>query len=70
MKLTKLALFAAMLALAARNRWRLTPALERTPSGETVARLTRSVTAEAAIGLAVLALAACLGTLAPPVEAF
>lgn len=66
----KLGLFAAMLALAAWNRWRLTPALGRAPGADTAARLVRSAMAEAAIGLAVLALVAWLGTLAPPVERF
>lgn len=60
----KLALFAAMLGLAALNRWRLTPALER---GEANARaaLKRSLCAELACGLALVGVVAVLGTLDP-----
>jgi len=61
----KLALFAAMLVLAARNRWRLTPALAARPD-TAAAALRRSVALEAGAGLAVLALVAWLGTLEPP----
>ena len=69
--LTKLALFAIMLALAARNRFRLTPALDaviaRGEEGSARAALLRSVTIEAGLGLTILALVAWLGTLAPPI---
>ena len=65
----KLLLFAAMLSLAANNRWRLTRALERTAaSGDSEGAWTRlriSVALEAASGAGVLALVAWLGTLAP-----
>jgi copper resistance protein D len=67
--IAKIILVGAMLMLAANNRWRLTPALERL--GESVdtesvlARLRASVMLEAAAGAAVLALVAWLGTLAP-----
>ncbi len=65
----KLVLFAAMLSLAANNRWRLTPALERAAASDhsegTWTRLRISVALEAAAGAAVLALVAWLGTLAP-----
>ena len=65
----KFMLFAAMLSLAANNRWRLTPALERVAaSGDCEVAWTRlriSVALEAAAGVAVLALVAFLGTLAP-----
>jgi putative copper resistance protein D len=64
--LAKLALFALMLALAARNRFRLTPALARTvDSPLALAALRRSVALEAAAGVAILALVAWLGTLDP-----
>lgn len=65
----KLALFGAMLALAANNRWKLTPALERETIADgtktTWGRLRLSVLLEAATGAAILALIAWLGTLAP-----
>jgi len=66
----KVLLFGAMLALAAANRFRLTPALGRVlgRSGETAAlsALRWSVMIEAAVGIMVLALVAWFGTLAPP----
>ncbi|MEO6041022.1 MAG: copper homeostasis membrane protein CopD [Croceibacterium sp.] len=68
----KLVLFAAMLALAARNRFRLTPVLAIARAGDPSAALgglRRSVLLEAGLGLAVLALVAWLGTLAPPAAA-
>jgi len=65
----KLVLFLAMLALAAANRFRLAPALATVgPPGRTelaLGRLRRSVAWETVAGLAVLALVAWLGTLAP-----
>lgn len=65
----KLVLFAAMLSLAANNRWRLTPVLERAAASDhsegAWTRLRISVALEAAAGAAVLALVAWLGTLAP-----
>lgn len=69
--LLKLALFAAMVVLAARNRYRLTPALGAAlESGDDAApslgRLRGSVLAEAAMGAAVLLVVALMGTLAPP----
>jgi putative copper resistance protein D len=64
--LAKLALFAMMLALAARNRFKLTPALARTAdSGAALATLRRSVAVEAAAGVAIVFLVALLGTLDP-----
>lgn len=60
----KLALFAAMLCLAALNRWRLTPALERGDAGARSA-LMRSLCAELACGLALVGVVAVLGTLDP-----
>ena len=69
--LAKLALFAGMLVLAARNRTRHTPALAAelagTPLGPaSVVRLRRSILTETALGLGVLGAVAWLGTLAPP----
>ncbi|MEO8724451.1 MAG: copper homeostasis membrane protein CopD [Sphingobium sp.] len=65
--MTKLALFTTMLALAATNRWRLTPALERS-AGDTsaaIAHLRLSLAVETAAALAILGLVALLGTLDP-----
>lgn len=74
--IVKLALFAAMLGLAASNRFRLTPALAH--AGEASAgkggvnqaiwRLRVSLATETSAAVAVLALVAWLGTLAPPIE--
>ena len=61
--LAKLVLFAAMLALAAANRYRHTPAVAE---GAPLGPVRRSLAWEAGLGLAVLALVAWLGTLAPP----
>lgn len=65
----KLLLFAAMLVLAALNRWRLTPALSvaiRDDNPESaVIRLRRSLLAEGSAAFAILALVAWLGTLDP-----
>jgi len=65
----KLLLFAAMLALAALNRWRLTPALGIGVHNDNavlaVAGLRRSLIAEGSAALAILALVAWLGTLEP-----
>lgn len=58
--LVKMALFGAMLLVAARNRWRLVPAL---PGGR--GALTRSLLLELALGVIVLAAVAWLGTLSP-----
>ncbi|AXK80152.1 hypothetical protein DW352_06240 [Pseudolabrys taiwanensis] len=58
----KLVLFAAMLAFAAVNRFRLTPAL---PSARARTALGRNTLAETGLGLAVLALVAVIGTLPP-----
>jgi putative copper resistance protein D len=66
----KLVLFVAMLAMAAINRYRLTPALEQAtdlgPRMAAIARLRRSVTLEALAGLAILGLVAVFGMLEPP----
>lgn len=60
----KLALFVAMLALAAGNRWRIVPALEQSEDGAQ-ARLRRSIVAEFAIGLVIVGVVAALGVLDP-----
>lgn len=70
--LAKLAVFAAMLALAAVNRFRLTPALAAgAAAGDAAALmgLRRSIALETAAAALVLALVAALGTLAPPAAA-
>jgi putative copper resistance protein D len=66
----KLALFAVMLALAAANRFRLTPDLGAALEGggsraPALAALRRSLALETTLSLAVLGLVAWLGTLAP-----
>ena len=67
----KLVLFAAMLALAAANRWRLTPALGRaldepdTDPASAARAMRRSLVLEALAGLAILALVAWFGMLEP-----
>lgn len=60
--LAKLALFCAMLGLAALNRYRLTPSL----AAATLRYVRASVAAEAVLGAGVLALVSWLGTLEPP----
>lgn len=70
--LAKLAVFAAMLGLAAVNRFRLTPALAAgAADGDAAALggLRRSIALETAAAVLVLALVAALGTLAPPAAA-
>lgn len=65
----KLALFLLMLALAAGNRWRLTPALEvaigNNDPASAIIRLRWSLLAEGSAAFAILALVAWLGTLEP-----
>jgi putative copper resistance protein D len=63
--LTKAAIFALLLALAAVNRWRLTPALDG-PDAETARRgLISSIAAETALGLLVVLAASALSSLEP-----
>ena len=68
----KLILFAGMLGLAARNRFRLTPAIAsgaNSGSLETAAAVRsigRSVALETGLALIILGLIAWLGTLSPP----
>lgn len=67
--LVKLGLFAAMLGFAALNRFRLTPNLAAALPGDAAPELhalSRSIALETATGLAILALVAVLGVLAPP----
>jgi putative copper resistance protein D len=68
----KLVLFAAMLALAAANRYRLVPrlnaALAQTgPHEESVSLLRRNIALETGLALLVLAVVSLMGTLEPPV---
>jgi copper resistance protein D len=60
----KLALFGVMLAIAALNRWRLTPALAAGRAGANK-QLRRSLMLETGLMLAVLALVSALGLLDP-----
>lgn len=69
--LLKLALFAAMVAVAARNRYRLTPALGTAletggDAAPSIGRLRGSVLLETALGAAILLVVAWMGTLPPP----
>ncbi len=67
--LVKLGLFGAMAALAAVNRWRLTPAFrpeETSHLSSVVVALRRSIALETGAGGLVIAAVAWLGTLAPP----
>ncbi len=68
--LAKIALFLIMLALAAANRYRLTPAFEKAlTEGDhprALGTLRRSLGVETACAVVILGLVALLGTLAPP----
>lgn len=69
--IAKLVLFVLMLALAAGNRFRLTPVLGSVLAGggdvqPALSHLRRSVVAETLVGAALLAVVAVMGTLAPP----
>lgn len=68
--LAKVMLFAAMLGLAAANRFRLVPALERAITAgdhrRALAAMRRSLVLEIACAMIILALVAWLGTLEPP----
>jgi len=61
----KVALVVLMIALGALNRQVLLPRIASTARSEVLIPLRRSVTAEIALGVAVLALVGALGTLAP-----
>jgi putative copper resistance protein D len=71
--LTKIGLFIAMLALAAANRFRLTPALEKAMAqndyAAAISALRTSLALEAGAAITILALVAWLGTLEPPTAA-
>lgn len=62
--LAKLAMFLAMLGLAAGNRWKLTPALARNDVGSR-RKLLISLCAETSLAFAIIATVATLGTLSP-----
>nr|WP_295665807.1 copper homeostasis membrane protein CopD [Sphingomonas sp.] len=68
--LAKLALFVAMLGLASLNRYRLTPAFERSIASAdhrgVLGALRASIAVESVCGVTILGLVAWLGTLAPP----
>ena len=70
--LAKLGLFGLMLALAAANRYRLTPQLDRALASNTgvhaAAPVIRSVLAETTLAFLVLVLVSWLGMLSPPVD--
>ena len=70
--IAKIALFAAMLGLAASHRFRLTPALgaalKQGDAASAASKLRRSLVIETVLALAILALVAWLGTLAPPIS--
>jgi copper resistance protein D len=67
--IVKIALFAAMVGLALVNRFRLMPHLRDAASASAPLRaLFRSVVAEQALGLAILAVVAVLGTRAPAIH--
>jgi copper resistance protein D len=67
--IVKIALFAAMVGLALFNRFRLTPRLRDAASaGVALRALCRSVAAEQALGLAILAVVAVLGTMEPGIH--
>jgi copper resistance protein D len=68
--MVKIALFAAMVGLALSNRFRLMPHLrDTTPASVPLRALCRSVAAEQALGLAILAVIAVLGTWEPAIHA-
>ncbi|EQB29703.1 copper homeostasis membrane protein CopD [Sphingobium ummariense] len=62
---TKLLLFGLMLALAAVNRWWLSPDLEGAMRHRAISRLRLSLAVETSAAIAIVALVAWLGTLAP-----
>jgi putative copper resistance protein D len=70
--LAKIALFLAMGGLAARHRYRLTPALslalDEGDPASALAALRRSLFIELALGVAILGIVAWLGTLPPPIS--
>ncbi len=68
--LAKVAVFAAILVVAALNRWRLTPRLPTTLAGPPALRaLRRNTLLEIALGFAIIAIVANLGITMPPLDA-
>ena len=71
--MAKIALFAAMVVLAATNRFYLTPAFKRLigagDHARSIGALRRSLTIETGCAIAILGLVAWLGTLEPPASA-
>jgi putative copper export protein/mono/diheme cytochrome c family protein len=63
--LLKILLFAAMVAIAAVNRLKLTPQLFAGPSAPALRRLQRNASTEAALGLGVLIIVGALGSIPP-----
>lgn len=63
--MVKVALFALMIAIAAINRFRLTPRLSQAPA---LAQLRANCAIELALGLLVVAIASVLGMLPPPLH--
>jgi putative copper resistance protein D len=63
--LLKIALFAAMLVLAAINRWHWTPKL---PASRAIGAIRRHSLIEAGLGLCAVAIVGVLGTLPPPIH--
>lgn len=61
----KLALFGLMLGLAAMNRWRLTPLLDRGETQRAIAHLRLSLGIETGAAVAIIGLVGWLGTLDP-----
>ena len=70
--LAKIALFGAMVSVAAVNRWRLTPQLSETAVTssrvEALRRLTRNIVIEIALGLSAFFVVGVLGTLHPAIH--
>jgi putative copper resistance protein D len=66
MLLTKLALFAGMLALAAANRFWLVPSIGE--ADEPIRKLRKHVLGEQLLGAAILVVVSALGTMPPPVS--
>ncbi|MDE2149316.1 MAG: CopD family protein [Gammaproteobacteria bacterium] len=66
MVLVKIALFSAMLGLAAYNRWRLTPCLAGTEARAAMQALRRSIGAELLLGAVILMVVGMLGATMPP----
>jgi putative copper resistance protein D len=68
----KIALFAAMLSIAAVNRFWLTPRLALSPGSEpplrVLRRLTRNSMIEITLGLAIFAIVGALGTMHPAIH--